>query len=923
MSRSSAPARDLRRKPRAIAKKRHLWAEPLESRLLLSAASVTTMLSANANAYVEQTTPTANYGSSAYLLAENLSGSNQYDSYLKFSLAALAGQTVTSATLELSPTMLGTSAAAGSASAINVQIVPTTAANFNWSEGTGGTNSGTTGAITWSNRPQVPATATAALGSAPAGLQPAISLTGVATTAGSTTVTVASTTGLLAGMNVFGPNIPGGATVVSVTNSKAFVLSAAATATATGGTAATGISFNVTALVNQQFATNQTLSFLVDTTSAANMTNWVDFASRENSTSAFRPTLVVVTTPQTLNSISVSPATVSVSSGAQQTFTATALDLNGNAMATQPAFSWTVNGGIGTINTSGVFTAATTLTNNLSGSVSVTAGGFTGKASVTVTASDPTGLNDPALVKLVTPMLAATNNSLTYADMLTILQAVAAENKVLSATDMHDLNVLLGDTTGYVQVLSTDVIGDSNLADGHYQGQVLAKLTAGGSATVLTDLTDKWFLGTDLPSTAGVTSPTPTYSSTATYAGNPLFPGGAANSTVGAPSFSDLHQGTLGDCYFLSAMASVADASTQTVASMFIPDGGGVYTVRFYTSNGTADYVTVNSSLPVSYGSLAFDGMGVPTGSVNLWLPLAEKAYAEWNETGNEIQPQTGVNTYAAISGGWMGNVYSEVLPGNVSQFVQNQYWTSTSGVHLPTSVTIGGVVVPTGSVAPQAIALETWLIDALQSSTTAVTMGTDSTLPTWNPNIGDYWDAATGIIASHAYVVRSVAVTTPLTATSLAAATFVLYNPWGSNQPTGPLTWNQLYADCDYFADVNVSGSGLGSPGAGVNMAKPAGLAPLRGGDSGGTATAVVSGAASTAALDAGPSATMVGGGSPSASEQIYASPQLANSVATNWQIADSVVLHDEGQETTGLSADAVDALLANGSVFRKTAWI
>ena len=64
MSRSSAqPAISAANQERLP--KRHLWAEPLESRLLLSAASVTTMLSANANAYVEQTTPTANYGSSA------------------------------------------------------------------------------------------------------------------------------------------------------------------------------------------------------------------------------------------------------------------------------------------------------------------------------------------------------------------------------------------------------------------------------------------------------------------------------------------------------------------------------------------------------------------------------------------------------------------------------------------------------------------------------------------------------------------------------------------------------------------------------------------------------------------------------------------------------------------------------------------
>ena len=43
---------------------------------------------------------------------------------------------------------------------------------------------------------------------------------------------------------------------------------------------------------------------------------------------------------------------------------------------------------------------------------------------------------------------------------------------------------------------------------------------------------------------------------------------------------------------------------------MFIPDGNGVYTVRFYTSSGTADYVTVNTALPVSGRSLIYEGLG-------------------------------------------------------------------------------------------------------------------------------------------------------------------------------------------------------------------------------------------------------------------------------------------------------------------------
>ncbi|MFZ9399952.1 MAG: beta strand repeat-containing protein, partial [Opitutales bacterium] len=61
-----------------------------------------------------------------------------------------------------------------------------------------------------------------------------VALAAGATTAGSTDVTVTSTAGLVANMRVTGTGIPAGAYVVSVTNATTFVLSAPATASATG-----------------------------------------------------------------------------------------------------------------------------------------------------------------------------------------------------------------------------------------------------------------------------------------------------------------------------------------------------------------------------------------------------------------------------------------------------------------------------------------------------------------------------------------------------------------------------------------------------------------------------------------------------------------------------------------------------------------
>jgi hypothetical protein len=71
-----------------------------------------------------------------------------------------------------------------------------------------------------------------------------------------------------------------------------------------------------------------------------------------------------------------------VLTGASQQYTATARDQSGNPMATQPAFTWSVNGG-GSIGASGLFTAGSTAGNY---TVTATSGSMAGTASVTVVA---------------------------------------------------------------------------------------------------------------------------------------------------------------------------------------------------------------------------------------------------------------------------------------------------------------------------------------------------------------------------------------------------------------------------------------------------------------------------------------------------------------------------------------------------------
>ncbi len=128
---------------------------------------------------------------------------------------------------------------------------------------------------------------------------------------------------------------------------------------------------------------------------------------------------------------------------------------------------------------------------------------------------------------------------------------------VLDATELGDLRYIVSNATsyampGYVQILAGNVV-NSNAANATYLGIAAGNLTAGSSNTLLSNLVDKWFLGTDLPTITG---------SGISYraATGPLFVGGA-------PSFNDQLQGQLGDCYFIAAVAAIANRNPTAIAN--------------------------------------------------------------------------------------------------------------------------------------------------------------------------------------------------------------------------------------------------------------------------------------------------------------------------------------------------------------------
>jgi hypothetical protein len=121
------------------------------------------------------------------------------------------------------------------------------------------------------------------------------------------------------------------------------------------------------------------------------------------------------------------------------------------------------------------------------------------------------------------------------------------------------------------------------------------------------------------------------------------------------PSYLDVQQGAVGDCWLLASLAEVAARDPSDIQSMFSYQGTGtdngdtvgVYDVRLYDTSGAAHEITVDTELP---------GGGDYYDQVNngvLWVALAEKAYSEANGKGWVETQYTGQDSYDALNGGY------------------------------------------------------------------------------------------------------------------------------------------------------------------------------------------------------------------------------------------------------------------------------
>lgn len=112
------------------------------------------------------------------------------------------------------------------------------------------------------------------------------------------------------------------------------------------------------------------------------------------------------------------------------------------------------------------------------------------------------------------------------------------------------------------------------------------------------------------------------------------------------PAATDVNQGQVGDCYYLSVLASVAKTNPDLMRQTIVDLGDGTFAVQF-KKFGASVYVRVDADLPVaSYGGLAYANFGAQG---SLWVALVEKAWAAF---------RTASSGYAGIDGGWMDESY-------------------------------------------------------------------------------------------------------------------------------------------------------------------------------------------------------------------------------------------------------------------------
>lgn len=212
---------------------------------------------------------------------------------------------------------------------------------------------------------------------------------------------------------------------------------------------------------------------------------------------------------------------------------------------------------------------------------------------------------------------------------------------------------------------------------------------------------------------------------------NPVGPSGTLY--VDGISYDDVVQGSIANCYMVSAFSALAAANPDIIRNAIKDNGDGTFDVRFFERDRFGNFkpvtVTVDSDVATSGGTT--HKYGKSRDGNELWVTVLEKAYAQWK------------GGYEAIGNGGRSSDVFEALTGKRATRTSTTY-TTADRVYAAISTAI-----------------------AEHRPVTAGTFGKDSGV--------DY--NGTGVYAWHAYTVLG---------TSEEAGTKYIHlrNPWGNTEP-------------------------------------------------------------------------------------------------------------------------------------------
>jgi len=402
------------------------------------------------------------------------------------------------------------------------------------------------------------------------------------------------------------------------------------------------------------------------------------------------------------------------------------------------------------LNSQITYTAATTNTYYLDvGAVGSLTGTYSLRATdVSNNLDRITGLTDASIRSLVNTALV--DSLFSHQELSTLLRTVSSSG--VTSQELTDLRTIANQFSPYLSATSRtyhqyifNAVVNGNAANQWWTGGMGARITlgnlaAGSSQIQMNRLVDKWFGGLDLPtnfiggdSAAGANSLTFSYASMT----GSLF--------VNDVNFADINQGQAGTCYFLAACSTLANNQRQLIRDMFRDNGDGTYGVRFYGSTGNELWVTVNRAVPIlPNNSLALAGNESRSLAGEMWVALAEKAYAQANEIGAFGRPRQG-NSFGFVEGG-----FEEAL-----RHITNRTTTTYSANYVSPGWTTAN-------------SLTTWNTYR-NSAIAAINAGQSLLLLSW----GNTFDNSrkTNLVDGHAFAI---------TGYNASSGRFIVSNPWG-----------------------------------------------------------------------------------------------------------------------------------------------